>query len=253
LIALEGLSRIYANGRGVSDIDLELGPGIHGLIGPNGAGKTTIIKLLMGLLVPDAGRVLFDGRDIAREGDGFSWRRDIGYFPAEDYFFEYLSGRQNLEYLGLLKCGDKKAYVSVARILAQFGIEEYWDEPFAAYSSGMKKKIELAGSLIGEPSILVWDEPTNGVDIMGNLLIRDFLEGCRAAGRVVLLSSHVIEFLDGLIDTLTVIDEGRLRLHASPPPLDLKGAFLEALGRGGESPGSLKPATPPASPPVFGG
>ncbi len=230
MIRLEGLHKTYANGRGVRDISLEFGPGIHGLIGPNGAGKTTVLNLIMGLLGPERGRVLVSGADNWKDSDGFSWRKGIGYFPAEDYFYGFLSGRQNLEYIGLLKAGDRHAYAGLAEVLAEFGIEDYADEAFSTCSSGMKKKIQLAGSLIGDPRILIWDEPNNGVDLLGNIFLRSYLERSRAAGKVVILSSHVIEFMDGLLDSLTVLKEGVLALHESPPPADLRAAFLEAIG-----------------------
>lgn len=231
MIRLENLRKTYPSGRGVRGIDLEFGPGVHGLIGPNGAGKTTILRLIMGLLVPEEGRILVDGRDYRQVGRGFSYRRDIGYFPAEDYFFGFLSGRQNLEYIGLLKCGDKKAYSRIGDMLSLFGIEEYWEEAFSSYSTGMRKKIQLAAALIGDPQTLIWDEPNNGVDIMGNLFLRDYLQACRGQGKTVILSSHVIEFMDGLLDSLAVIDEGEVRLSLAPAPADLRAAFLQALQR----------------------
>lgn len=244
MIVLENLRKIFPNGRGVRGVDLEFGPGIHGLLGPNGAGKTTILRLVMGLLVPGEGRVLVDGRDIWEHGGDFSYRRGIGYFPAEGYFFNYLSGRQNLEYLGLLRCGDRDAHRAVLDVLGEFAIEGYWDGAVSTYSSGMRKKIELAGSLLGSPSTLIWDEPNDGVDIMGNLFLRDYLVRCRDEGKTVILSSHVLEFMDGLLDSLTVLDEGRVCLHAEPAPADLRGAFLGALGRTGRDASGPSAAAP---------
>jgi ABC-2 type transport system ATP-binding protein len=231
MIVLENLVKSYPNGRGVRGIDLEFGPGIHGLIGLNGAGKTTILKLIMGILSPNFGRILVDGSDIAQAEGDVSWRRSIGYFPAEDYFFGFLSGKQNLEYIGLLKCGDKEAWLGLAEVAAHFGIGEFWDEAFTSLSTGQRKKIELVGSLMGKPSTLIWDEPNNGVDIMGNLFLRDYLGACRARGMTVILSSHVIEFMDGLLDSLTVVDDGEIRLHASPAPADLRSAFLASVNQ----------------------
>jgi ABC-2 type transport system ATP-binding protein len=235
MIRFEAIMKLYPNGRGLKDIDLSFGPGVHGVVGRNGAGKTTALKLIMGLLSPDSGRVFVGGRDIAAEGDGHSYRRSIGYFPADDYFFPFLSGRRNLEYLGYLRCGDKKAYATcaaAAEATQELEIESYLDEPFALYSSGMRKKAQLVGSLVGEPDILIWDEPNNGVDIMANIYIRDLLERKRKEGKTVLLSSHVLEFMSGLLDSVAVLDEGRVAVREEPVTSDLQTLFLSAIGRG---------------------
>ncbi len=232
MIRFESVAKRYPSGRGLLGVDLEFGPGIHAVIGPNGAGKTTALKLLIGLLAPDEGRVLVDGIDPFREGDGFSFRRSIGYFPSDDYFFPFLSGRRNLRFLGRLRCGDDKAYESCLEAARQLGIESLLDEGFAAYSAGTRRKAQLVGSLVGDPGILVWDEPNNGVDVMANLYIRALLERKRDEGKTIILSSHVIEFMSGLVDSVTVLDEGRVAARASPAPDDLRGFFLSAVGPG---------------------
>lgn len=158
----------------------------------------------------------------------------MGYLPAEDYFYGFLSGRRNLEYIALLKTGNRQAVDAIGDALEHLGVRDFWEDGFSSYSTGMKKKIQIAASLIGDPETLVWDEPNNGVDLIGNIFLRDLLEGFRAAGKTVMLSSHVIEFLEGLLDSLTVLAEGRIVLHAEPAPSDLRSAFLGALERGGE-------------------
>ena len=109
-------------------------------------------------------------------------------------------------------------------------IEAFMDEPFAGYSSGMKKKAQLVGSLVGDPDILIWDEPNNGVDIMANIYIRDLLERKRREGKTVLLSSHVLEFMNGLLDSVAVLDEGRVAAREEPVTSDLQKLFLSAIG-----------------------
>jgi ABC-type multidrug transport system ATPase subunit len=232
MISFESVEKRYPGGRGLLGADLEFGPGIHGVIGRNGAGKTTALKLVIGLLTPDRGRVTIDGRDPARDGDGWSFRRSIGYFPSEDYFFPFLSGRRNLQYLAYLRCGDKRAYEASLDAAEELGIAGLLDESFAGYSAGTKRKAQLVGSLIGDPGILVWDEPNNGLDVMANVYVRALLERMRAEGRTVLLSSHVLEFMNGLLDSVAVLEEGRVAARESPAPLDLSALFLSAVGKG---------------------
>ncbi len=232
MIRFESVAKRYPSGRGLLGADLEFGAGIHAVIGRNGAGKTTALKLLIGLLEPDEGRILVDGVDPFREGDGCSFRRSIGYFPSDDYFFPFLSGRRNLRLIGRLRCGDDKAYEPCLETARELGIEGVLDEVFSSYSAGTKRKAQLVGSLIGDPGILIWDEPNNGVDVMANLYIRELLERKRDEGKTVILSSHVLEFMSGLADTVTVLDEGRVAARASPAPEDLRGFFLSAVGPG---------------------
>jgi ABC-type multidrug transport system, ATPase component len=233
MIAYESVAKKYSNGRGLSRLDLELGPGVHGIAGRNGAGKTTALKLLIGLLSPDSGRVTIDGRDIG-EGDGYSFRRAIGYCPSEDYFFPYLSGRRNLEYVGYLRRGDKRAYEACLDAVEALEIGGLLDEPFSSYSTGTRKKIQLVGSIVGDPEILIWDEPNNGVDLMANIYIRELLARQGRSGKTVLLSSHVLEFMGGLVDSISILEEGSLAARAAPAPENLRSFFLGAIGRGGE-------------------
>jgi ABC-type multidrug transport system ATPase subunit len=232
MIAYESVTKKYSSGRGLSALDLELGCGVHGLVGRNGAGKTTALKLLIGLLSPDSGRVAIDGRSIA-EGDGYSFRRAIGYCPSEDYFFPYLSGRRNLEYVGYLRRGDKRAYEACLETVEALEITALLDEPFSSYSAGTRKKAQLVGSLVGDPDILIWDEPDNSVDLMANLYIRELLARLGRSGKTVLLSSHVLEFMGGLVDSISILEEGKLAASAAPAPEDLRSFFLGAIGRGG--------------------
>jgi ABC-type multidrug transport system ATPase subunit len=233
MIRFEGVEKRYPSGRGLLGVDLDFGPGIHGLIGRNGAGKTTALKLVIGLLKPDRGRVTIDGLDPSKDGDGWSFRREIGYFPSDDYFFHFLSGRRNLRYLGYLRCGDSRAYEPCLGAAEALGIGEVLDESFASYSAGTKRKAQLVGSLVGDPGILVWDEPNNGVDLASNIYIRALLERMRGEGRTVILSSHVLEFMAGLVDSVAILDEGRVVARESPVRSDLSALFLSSLGAAG--------------------
>jgi ABC-2 type transport system ATP-binding protein len=231
MIQFDGVVKEYPGGRGLHRLDLAIAPGVNGIVGRNGAGKTTALKLIVGQIRPNAGRVAIDGQVVGSEGGAPLYRRRVGYAPSEDYFFPFLSGRRNLEYLGYLRCGDRGAYKLCAEVAEELEIDDFLDEPFSSYSSGIKKKVQLLGSLVGDPEILIWDEPNNGVDLMANLCLRDLLQGWGKAGKTILLSSHVLEFMSGLLDSIAILENGLLVAREAPVPEDLRGLFLSSIGR----------------------
>lgn len=236
MIELRGAGKTYPNGKGVFDVNLLLEPGVTGFLGRNGSGKTTTMRLIMGLLAPDRGAVLIDGRDLWQYDHIYTLKRELGFLPNDDYFFARLTGRENLEYLSVLKTGRRDAYAALEPFIGELEVDAFIDDPFDSYSTGMKKKVQLVGALIGDPGNVLLDEPHNGLDVMANIALNRTLLALRDEGRTVFVASHLAEVFDTIADALVVIDGGRIVAeHAAPferKPVDL---YLEAIGASGEA------------------
>ena len=236
MIELRGAGKTYPNGKGVFDVSLRLEAGLTGFLGRNGSGKTTTMRLIMGLLAPDRGTVLIDGRDLWQYDHIYTLKRNLGFLPNDDYFFTRLTGRENLEYLSLLKTGERDAYAALDRFITELEVDAFIDDPFDSYSTGMKKKVQLVGALIGDPGNILLDEPHNGLDVMANIALNRTLLQLRDEGRTIFVASHLAEVFDTIADALVVIDQGRIVAEHPAPfqkkPVDL---YLEAIGASGEA------------------
>lgn len=232
MIELLGVDKKYASGNGVFDLNFALDAGITGFLGRNGSGKTTTMRIIMGLLRPDRGQVLVDHRDLWRFDHVFSLKKDLGYVPNEDYFFERLSGRQNLEYLSLLKTGERDRYTALDDPMRRLEVDAFIDDPFGGYSTGMKKMIQFVGALVGEPAHLLLDEPHSGLDVLAGIVLKELLAELRDRGTTIFLSSHIPEVFDTLADRLLIIDRGRIvGRHDAPYAGKAVDLYLRAIAR----------------------
>ena len=230
MIELRSVEKRFASGTGVFDLNMSLNAGITGFLGRNGSGKTTVMRIIMGLLRPDRGQVLVDGRELWQFDHIFSLRRNLGYLPNEDYFFDRLTGRENLEYAGLLKTGDRDAYVSHNDVMRRLDVDDYLDEPFGSYSTGMRKKVQFIGALIGNPGHMLLDEPYSGLDVLAGIALKDVLVELRDRGTAVFVSSHVPEVFDAVADRLLVIERGKIVARHDAPYLERSvDLYLRAL------------------------
>lgn len=201
------VSKWYGPVIGLNDATFEIEPGITGLVGHNGAGKSTLIKLLTGQLRPSIGEVRVRGHH-ARTAVA---RRHIGYCPDVDAFYEEMSGRQFVRTMAMLHgFGRKLAYRRTDDVLAQVGMAERADRRLGSYSKGMRQRIKLAQSLVHDPDLIVLDEPLNGVDPVGRLELMQLFRQLRLRGTAILVSSHLLDELDGLADRILCICRGRL-------------------------------------------
>jgi ABC-2 type transport system ATP-binding protein len=192
----------------VDGLDLEVIAGeIYGFLGPNGAGKTTTMKLLLGLLQPTAGTIAVFGQP----AHGLAHRSRIGYLPESPYFYDYLTGREILDYYGRL-CGLPAAVrrERVQRLLSLVDLEGVADLRLRKYSKGMLQRLGMAQALVNEPDLLILDEPQSGLDPAGRKLIRDIILAQRAAGRTVFFSSHILSDAEMICDRVGIMHRGRL-------------------------------------------
>jgi ABC-2 type transport system ATP-binding protein len=206
VLAVEHVSRWYGNVVAVNDITFGLGPGVTGLLGPNGAGKTTLLHLLAGLLEPSAGKVLVAGESAWRNPSVY---RRLGLVPEREAVYPYLSGREFVLLNAKLQ-GVPDLDAAIARAIATVDLAAAADRPIGTYSKGMRQRIKLAGALVHEPPILLLDEPFNGMDPRQRLHMIELLRAMAAAGRTILFSSHILEEVERLADSVLVIYAGRL-------------------------------------------
>jgi ABC-2 type transport system ATP-binding protein len=192
----------------VGPLDLSIAHGeIVGLIGANGAGKTTTLKLLLGLLVPDAGRIEIAG-EATHTG---AWRSSIGYLPEQPAFYEYLSGREFLVFLGqLFGLSATVLRDRITYLLERVGIAESAHRPIRTYSKGMQQRLGIAQALLNQPKLLLLDEPMSGLDPIGRRFVRDLLLELRAQGCSILFSTHIIPDAEFVCDRIALMRTGQL-------------------------------------------
>jgi len=236
-ISLRGVSKNYGNDRGIFDVTLELSGGIVGFLGENGAGKTTTMHIIMGLLYPDAGEVYVMGENIWEGKNYYLTKKYLGFLPNEVFLFPDLTGRENLEYASVLKTNDRQWYLRLTEYIEEFGLRDVLDEPFCTYSTGMKKKLQIITSMLGDPPILLWDEPHNGLDVLSNIKMKSLLKQYVSRGeRLVFFSSHIIEMVEDICQEVVIIHRGRMVAHAKLEDCgDLTTYYLEATSEVGAS------------------
>ncbi len=194
--------------RAVDGVSLRIEPGeVYGLIGPNGSGKSTTMKAVLGLLKPTGGRCAVFGRDSSKVDS----RSEVGFLPEAPYFYRHLSGRETVNFFGKL-CGMRGRVLRdrVDDLLELVGLWEARDRRLRGYSKGMLQRVGLAQALVQDPSLVVLDEPTAGVDPAGSREIRDLIFGLKERGKTVFLCSHLLEQVQEVCDRVGIISGGRL-------------------------------------------
>ena len=233
-IEIRGLRKSFGPVEAVADATFSVAPGrVTGFLGPNGAGKTTTLRVLLGLVRPSGGTALVHGkryRDHPRPARLVGAVLDIaGAHPA-------MTARQHLRTSSALSgLGPARADA----VLAQTGVAAFADRRIGTFSTGMRQRLSLATALLGDPDILVLDEPSNGLDPAGIVWLRTFLKEFAGSGRTVLLSSHVLSEVENTVDDVVLIDNGRVTRTGSLAEVrssvgSLEDAFLRATRAGGQ-------------------
>ena len=214
ILELRGLSKDYRHNwtmrrlRVLHDLDLAVRRGeILGLIGPNGAGKTTTFKCLLGLLRPNAGQVLFDGRPL-----GVRERADIGFLPEQPYFYDYLTVEETLSlYAHLYGQRGRAARARVAEVIEQVQLGHKRRASLRSLSKGTMQRVGIAQAILNRPRLLILDEPMSGLDPIGRHAMRELVRGLHASGTTVIFSSHILPDAEALCDRVAILTGGRLR------------------------------------------
>jgi ABC-type multidrug transport system ATPase subunit len=215
-LSIRGLSKTYPNGvQALKDVTLRIQPGMFGLLGPNGAGKSTLMRTLATLQEPDSGSVEFDGLDVLRQKDEV--RRRLGYLPQEFGVYPKISAEAMLEHLAVLK-GIHRASErrdSVAALLKRTNLYEVRKQSLSSFSGGMKQRFGIAQALLGNPKLIIVDEPTAGLDPGERVRFHNLLSEI-GEDRIVILSTHIVEDVSDLCSQMAIISNGRL-LRAGEP------------------------------------
>ncbi|MFJ7421405.1 ATP-binding cassette domain-containing protein [Streptomyces uncialis] len=209
-IAVEAVHKSFGAKRALDGLDLRVARGtVHAVLGPNGAGKTTLVRVLATLLRHDGGRATVAGHDVRADADGV--RRRIGLLGQHAALDEELGGRQNLEMFGRLHhLGARGAGARADELLERFGLADTGPKPVKRYSGGMRRRLDLAASLITEPEVLFLDEPTTGLDPRGRAEVWSSVRSLVGGGTTVLLTTQYLEEADQLAHRVSVVDQGRV-------------------------------------------
>src|SRR2546428_5074560 len=229
-IMAEGVAKRFGSVKALDGVDLEVTEGsVLGLLGPNGAGKTTAIRILSTLLLPDAGRATVGGYDVVRQPGAV--RRLIGLTGQYAAVDELLSGEENLHMLGrLLGLPPKEARARARGLLESFGLTDAAHKTVKTYSGGMRRRLDLAASLVGRPRFLYLDEPTTGLDPRSRRQLWNMITGLVREGTTVRLTTQYLDEADQLADRIAVIDRGRVIAAGTSDELKAKTG-----GQGGEA------------------
>ncbi|MGW2457754.1 ATP-binding cassette domain-containing protein [Streptomyces sp. NPDC001761] len=218
-ITVEGVRKTYGGRPALDGLDLHVTRGtVHAVLGPNGAGKTTLVRILSTLLRPDSGRVRVAGHDVP--ADARAVRRRIGLLGQHAALDEQLDGRQNLEMFARLHhLGARHARVRATELLERFGLTGTGRRPVARYSGGMRRRLDLAASLITDPAVLFLDEPTTGLDPRGRAEVWASVRSLADGGTTVLLTTQYLEEADQLAHRVAFVDRGRVVADGTPEDL----------------------------------
>ena len=205
-VVVQGASKWFGTKVAVSDVSCSFGPGITGLLGPNGAGKTTLMRMITGLLKPSEGSVSVFGTDPRKDPQVY---RRIGFVPEEDAVYAHLSARELVRYAAELgRCDASRAAVEAA--IAKVNLLDAADRPIGEYSKGMRQRAKVAAALVGDPDLLVLDEPLNGADPIQRAVLIGIFQELGAAGRTIIVSSHVLAEVERMTDRVIAILDGKV-------------------------------------------
>lgn len=213
----------------VDDLSLNIKPGIiYGLLGPNGAGKTTTLRMIASLIKPKSGEILFNEKDIFKLDS--EYRKEVGFLTSElklddfftpDYTFTYMSRLYGIP--------EKEIIENKKKLFATFGINKFKDVQIKNLSTGMKQKVSLAVSLVHQPRVIIFDEPTNGLDIVASRDVEDFLAQMKSEQRIIVISTHIFSLAEKLCDEVGIIAHGKLMKEVDKAQLKKDNITLEEL------------------------
>ncbi len=233
MIEVRNLAKSYASREVLIDVSFRVGPGeAAAYLGPNGAGKSTTVKILAGLLHPDAGRVTIGGFDVAT--DPLEAKRRLGYVPDDARLYESLTPAEYLSLVAeLYHLPRERAAERIAQMAAAFALTGALDRAIETLSRGQRQKVLLIAAMIHDPDVLLLDEPLNGLDVESGLALRQVIEGLLQRGKTILFCSHILELIERLCGRTIVLHQGRIVADGATADLvqRSRGGTLEAVFR----------------------
>ena len=219
LIELKELNKSYGAVQALNGLSLSVPKGsFFGLLGPNGAGKSTALRIICTLIIADSGQVRVTGKDASENPSAI--RKELGYVAQEVALDKILTGRELLSFQGdLYHLNRDYRDFKISELIERLDMSSWIDRRSGTYSGGMKRRLDLASGLLHQPTLLVLDEPTVGLDIESRTIVWDFLRELRAEGTTILLSSHYLEEVDALVDDMAIIDHGQVIAEGTPEQL----------------------------------
>jgi len=217
MLVIKDLTKTYSSGvRALSGVNLEMSPGVFGLLGPNGSGKSTLMKIMATLLEPDSGTIEMNGVDlIARKNHT---RQMLGYLPQDFGLYPTLTARQMLEYLAKLKgiSNKREREALIDALLERVNLSLEPTQPLGQFSGGMRQRLGIAQALIGEPELIIVDEPTAGLDPQERVRFHNLISETANENTVVILSTHIVSDVSNLCSRMAIIQKGTILSLCTP-------------------------------------
>lgn len=205
VLSIQNVSKFYGPVHALNNVSFEVPKGsVFGILGPNGSGKTTLLGIVMDILKVSSGSFLWNGQP----GSSNEMRRQIGTLLETPNFYHYLSGQKNLKIAAAIKQRGKE---DIPRVLEKVNLTQRKDSKFSTYSLGMKQRLAIASTLLGNPDILVFDEPTNGLDPAGIAEIRDLIRQLNQQGKTIIMASHILDEVEKVCTHVAIIQKGVLK------------------------------------------
>lgn len=217
MLVINNLTKIYKNRKqeklALDNVSLELGDGVHALLGPNGAGKSTLMKLITCNLKAEDGQIKWkdkDGKEKEIGAMGAEYRSLIGYAPQQQGLYEAFTGYRFLQYMAVLKDIPKKQMdEEIKRVADSVNLSDVLDNRINAYSGGMKQRLLVAQALLGNPKLLIFDEPTVGLDPNERVRIREYIHAI-SKGKIVLIATHIVSDVESIADDVLIMKQGKI-------------------------------------------
>ena len=238
MLRVENLTKKFKKVTAVDNVSFEVNPGeIIGLLGENGAGKTTTLRMLATMLKPTSGNAMIDGYNIIDNPNKIRERIGI-LFGGDVALYDRLTGRENMIYFAKLNgMSDLEADQAVNKITSELEMSDYIDRPVGKYSRGMKQKVSLARSIIHQPDVMLFDEPSTGLDVLSSKLIHDFILKCKKDNKAIVFSSHNMYETEKLCDRIIIIHKGKIVASGTIEQLkkdyqkdSLEDLFIKCIG-----------------------
>jgi ABC-type multidrug transport system ATPase subunit len=226
-LKISGLSKSYGNKRALDQVDITLTEGIYGLLGPNGAGKSTLMNIITGNLTPEGGAVYYNGADTRIMGKAF--RSVLGFMPQHQGLYDNFTGFRFLSYIAALKgMGAGRATEEIEKAAFLVNLNDELGKKLGAYSGGMKQRILIAQAILNEPQVLIFDEPTAGLDPKERIRVRNLIAEI-ALKKIVIIATHVVSDVEYIAKEVILLKKGRVLAKGTPGELlrPLKGRVFE--------------------------